>query len=114
MLLSKYLHQPHPESCTCSVCEADRILRAQPDLDGSSRFTRCSQCRPTRVFTVVGTMSLVSGVWRLVSSTYRVEPGFTCVKHQPARHPPKYWHVIYDSGRPTPFVPVREPFELEG
>ncbi|MCP1649306.1 hypothetical protein J2T49_000660 [Pseudomonas nitroreducens] len=32
----------------------------------------------------------------------------------PALRPPKYWHVIYDSGRPTPFVPVREPFELEG
>ncbi|HBO9419129.1 TPA: DUF5447 family protein, partial [Pseudomonas aeruginosa] len=25
-----------------------------------------------------------------------------------------YWHVVYDSGKPTPFVPVREAFQLEG
>ncbi len=30
------------------------------------------------------------------------------------RRPPKYWHVVYDSGKPTPFVPVREAFQLEG
>ncbi|WP_193378760.1 lysogeny maintenance protein PflM, partial [Pseudomonas aeruginosa] len=24
------------------------------------------------------------------------------------------WHVVYDSGKPTPFVPVREAFQLEG
>ncbi|HCF9519081.1 TPA: DUF5447 family protein, partial [Pseudomonas aeruginosa] len=24
------------------------------------------------------------------------------------------WHVVYDSGKPTPFVPVREAFHLEG
>ncbi|HBO4296687.1 DUF5447 family protein, partial [Pseudomonas aeruginosa] len=23
-------------------------------------------------------------------------------------------HVVYDSGKPTPFVPVREAFQLEG
>ncbi|WP_171016507.1 DUF5447 family protein, partial [Pseudomonas sp. D(2018)] len=23
----------------------------------------------------------------------------------------KYWHVVYDSGPPTPFVPIHEPFE---
>ncbi|HBO5639670.1 TPA: hypothetical protein L4582_005852, partial [Pseudomonas aeruginosa] len=26
----------------------------------------------------------------------------------------KYWRVVYDSGKPTPFVPVREAFQLEG
>ncbi len=30
------------------------------------------------------------------------------------RRPLKYWHVVYDSGKPTPFVPVREAFQLEG
>jgi hypothetical protein len=59
-------------------------------------------------------MKKVAGVWRSISSTYRVERGFTCAKHMPALRPPKYWHVIYDSGEPTPFVPIREPFELEG
>ncbi|EKQ6421327.1 DUF5447 family protein, partial [Pseudomonas aeruginosa] len=24
------------------------------------------------------------------------------------------WRVVYDSGKPTPFVPVREAFQLEG
>ncbi|MFW5260550.1 lysogeny maintenance protein PflM, partial [Pseudomonas aeruginosa] len=24
------------------------------------------------------------------------------------------WHVVYDSGKPTPFVPAREAFQLEG
>ncbi|MBD9633612.1 lysogeny maintenance protein PflM [Pseudomonas sp. PDM19] len=111
-VLSKYLHQLHPESCTCSVCVAHALPVEPPVV--SSRYTHCTECRPTRVFTVVGTMNLVSGAWRQVSSTYRVERGFTCEKHQPGRRPPQYWHVIYDSGRPTPFVPVREPFELEG
>jgi hypothetical protein len=113
-LFSGYLGKPHSPDCDCSVCAANRILQTPSPLDHSSRSTRCTQCRPTRVFTVVGTMNLVSGVWRQVSSTYRVERGFTCDKHMPALRPPKYWHVIYDSGRPTPFVPIHQPFEWEG
>ncbi|HEJ1106103.1 lysogeny maintenance protein PflM, partial [Pseudomonas aeruginosa] len=41
-------------------------------------------------------------------------PRSFCAKHDPSRRPPKYWHVVYDSGKPTPFVPVREAFQLEG
>ncbi|WP_162836520.1 lysogeny maintenance protein PflM, partial [Stutzerimonas stutzeri] len=26
----------------------------------------------------------------------------------------KWWSVIYDSGKPTPYVPIHEPFELVG
>ncbi|WP_171049587.1 lysogeny maintenance protein PflM [Pseudomonas nicosulfuronedens] len=109
-MLSKYVRQPHAPDCDCSVCWSRREL-AKPD---PCQSTRCTECRPTRVFTVVTTMAKVAGVWRSIHSTYRVERGFTCAKHMPALRPPKYWHVIYDSGRPTPFVPVREPFELEG
>lgn len=39
--------------------------------------------------------------------------GFYLRKTHAALRPPKYWHVVYDSGRRTPFVPVHEPFELE-
>jgi len=110
MLPSKYLHQPHPEACNCSVCWSRREL-AKPAL---SQSTPCTECRPTRVFTVVTTMALVRGVWRSIHSTYRVEPGFTCAKHMPARRPPQYWYECANIGKPVPFVPIREPFELEG
>ncbi|MBB4867121.1 hypothetical protein HNP46_006029 [Pseudomonas nitritireducens] len=113
-LFNAYLGKPHSSGCDCSVCAANRILQTPSPLDHSSPSTRCTQCRPTRVFTVVGIMSRVSGAWRLVSSTYRVERGYTCDKHTPARRPPQYWHVVYDSGRPTPFVPIHQPFEWEG
>ncbi|MEE9100377.1 DUF5447 family protein [Pseudomonas nitroreducens] len=52
MLPSKYLHQPHPENCDCSVCWSRREL-AKPAV---SRSTPCTECRPTRVFTVVTTI----------------------------------------------------------
>ncbi|MBD9632882.1 lysogeny maintenance protein PflM [Pseudomonas sp. PDM19] len=109
-LIRAYLGRPHASDCDCSVCWSSREL-AKP---AHSQSTLCTECRPTRVFTVVTTMAQVGGVWRSIHSTYRVEPGSICAKHMPALRPPKYWHVIYDSGRPTPFVPVREPFELEG
>ncbi|MCG8906268.1 DUF5447 family protein [Pseudomonas sp. DP-17] len=108
-MLSKYVRQPHAPDCDCSVCWSRREL-VKPD---PSQSTPCTECHPTRVFAVVTTMAKVAGVWRSIHSTYRVEPGFTCAKHMPALRPPKYWHVIYDSGKPTPFVPVHEPFELE-
>ncbi|EMV9185884.1 DUF5447 family protein [Escherichia coli] len=109
-LIRAYLGKPHASDCDCSVCWSRREL-AKPD---PCQSTPCTECRPTGVFTVVTTMTLVAGVWRSIHSTYRVERGFTCDKHMPARRPPNYWHVVYDSGRPTPFVPIREPFELEG
>ncbi len=36
-----------------------------------------------------------------------------CAKHDPSRRPPKYWHVVYDSGKPTPGVRLHKPFVLE-
>uniref|UniRef100_UPI003450B1B0 lysogeny maintenance protein PflM n=1 Tax=Pseudomonas citronellolis TaxID=53408 RepID=UPI003450B1B0 len=51
----------------------------------------------------------LSGRWPLV-----LPPRSFCAKHDPRRRPPQYWHVVYDSGKPTPFVPIPEPFELEG
>ena len=109
MTPSVYARPPHPENCDCSVCWSRRAA-VNP---APCRSTPCAACRPTRVFPVVTTMAQVGGAWRSIRSTYRVERGFTCEKHMPARRPPQYWHVVYDSGRPTPFVPVYEPFELE-
>lgn len=107
---SAYRPQQHVVDCNCSVCWSRREM-AKP---APSLFIPCTECRRTKVFPVVTTMALVRGVWRSIHSTYRVERGFTCDKHMPARRPPQYWHVVYDSGKPTPFVPIREPFELEG
>ncbi|WP_416310710.1 lysogeny maintenance protein PflM [Pseudomonas sp. W03] len=108
--LSAYLGKPHSLDCDCSVCWSRRELAKSSPC----RSTPCTECHPTRVFTVVTVMKKVAGVWRSISSTYRVERGFTCDKHMPALRPPKYWHVVYDSGRPTPFVPIHESFEWEG
>nr|WP_256660859.1 DUF5447 family protein [Pseudomonas sp. DY-1] len=49
-------------------------------------------------------MSKVAGRWVC-------QPASFCEKHRPARRAPKYWNVVYDSGKPTPFVPIYEPFE---
>lgn len=110
MTPAAYVRRPHPVDCNCSVCWCHREM-AKPD---PSRSTPCTECRPTRVFTVVTTMALVRGVWRSIHSTYRVEPGFTCAKHMPARRPPQYWYECANIGKPVPFVPIREPFVLEG
>nr|WP_308446202.1 DUF5447 family protein [Pseudomonas paralcaligenes] len=76
------------------------LVRRVPVEPASCQSTPCDQCRPASVFKV-------DGIWR-------AKPAFTCAKHKPPRRPPKYWNVIHDSGKPTPFVPIREPFELEG
>ncbi|WP_336513183.1 lysogeny maintenance protein PflM [Aquipseudomonas alcaligenes] len=94
-MMSKYLRQPHRANCDCSVCWSRRV----PDSPAPSRSTHCEHCRPAVVFKV-------DGIWR-------AKPAFLCAKHKPAPRPPKYWNCVYDSGRPTPFVPVREPFQLE-
>ena len=96
MSLSRYLHRPHAETCDCSVCWSRRV----PVDPAPCPSTPCDQCRPASVFKV-------DGIWR-------AKPAFTCAKHKPPRRPPRYWNTIYDSGKPTPFVPIREPFELEG
>ena len=96
MSLNRYLHQSHADNCDCSVCWSRRA----PVVSAPYQSTRCDQCRPASV-------AKVNGIWRAT-------PAFICAKHTPPPRPPKYWHVIYDSGKPTPCVPIREPFELEG
>ena len=96
MNLSRYLHQPHPATCDCSVCWSRRET-AHPAVCPS---TPCTECRPVSV-------RKVDGRWKLT-------PASICAKHTPSNRPPKYWHVVHDTGKPTPFVPLREPFELVG
>ena len=94
MIPSRYLRLPHQPACTCPVCLSAALVMLPP-----SQSPPCSHCRPAH-------LSLVDGRWQVV-------PSMKCEKHQPADRPPKYWHVVYDSGKPTPFVPLREPFQLE-
>ncbi|QLF92223.1 DUF5447 family protein [Pseudomonas sp. ABC1] len=96
MNLSKYLHQPHRLDCDCSVCWSKRELAKH----ALSQSTRCNQCRPS-------TVSRANGQTVVTPASY-------CEKHTPSERPPKWWHVVHDSGKPTPFVPIHEPFELEG
>ncbi|WP_350446823.1 DUF5447 family protein [Pseudomonas solani] len=93
--LSQYLRQPHPEACSCSVCWSRRELANSVP----SPSTVCPHCLPAEVLQVDG--------------RWVCRPVSRCAKHTPPRRPPKYWHVVYDSGKPTPYVPIYEPFELE-
>ncbi len=94
MMSSQYLHLPHATDCDCSVCFT---AKQEPQFFNPSP---CPDCRPP------GRPYKENGRWLC-------RPRSFCAKHDPARRPPPYWHVVYDSGRPTPFVPVYEPFELE-
>ena len=96
MSLNPYRRAPHAENCDCSVCWSRR-LPVSPVLFQS---IPCDQCRPASV-------AKVDGVWK-------ASPASLCAKHTPPPRPPRYWNVIYDSGNPVPFVPIHEPFELEG
>lgn len=110
MNLSNYLRLPHPEDCDCSVCWSRREV-AKP---ARSRSTPCAQCRPASVLPIRTTrMGKIAGVWTVLASEWAVIPASTCVKHTPPARPPKYWSVVFDTGKPTPYVPIYEPFELE-
>lgn len=56
-------------------------------------------------------MGVVAGVPKVLLSEWEVIPAFTCDKHTPSLRPPKYWHVVYDSGKPTPYVPIYDLFD---
>tara|TARA_Y100000815_G_scaffold219353_1_gene205035 strand:+ start:382 stop:561 length:180 start_codon:yes stop_codon:yes gene_type:complete len=58
-------------------------------------------------------MGKIAGVWTVLASEWAVIPASTCAKHTPPDRPPKYWSVVFDTGKPTPYVPIYEPFELE-
>ncbi|WP_457977197.1 DUF5447 family protein [Ectopseudomonas composti] len=96
--LSQYLRQPHAENCDCSVCWLNRNWI--PPKAPTYPYTQCTDCRPAR--------------WSVVNGRNHVTQAYTCEKHKPGNRPPQYWHVVSDTGKPTPFVPLREPFELEG
>ncbi len=96
MSLSRYLRLSHALDCDCSVCWSRREL-VKP---ARSQSTHCDQCRPASV-------RLVDGRWQLTPRSF-------CAKHTPPDRPPRYWHVIHDSGKATPYVPIREPFQLVG
>lgn len=54
--------------------------------------------------------------WNLEGSALGVDSGTGLyLREAHANRPPaKWWSVICDSGKPTPFVPIHEPFELVG
>ena len=59
-------------------------------------------------------MRFVAGVWKVTQAEWQITPAFTCEKHTPSDRPPKYWSVVENIGKPVPFVPLHEPFELVG
>lgn len=93
---NSYLCLPHAAACDCSVCwskrEAAKLAPCQS--------IPCGQCRPALAHKV-------NGRWQII-------PAFTCVKHTPSLRPPQYWRECFTTGKPTPFVPIHEPFALEG
>jgi len=97
-----FVRHAHPENCDCSVCYVNRNWATLPASSNSDtcRSTPCTDCRPAQ--------------WSVVNGRTHVTPAYTCEKHKPSSRPPKYWSVVLDTGKPTPFVPLREPFELVG
>ncbi len=106
-----YQRLPHAQGCDCSVCWSRREM-AKP---APSRSTQCARCRPAYARPIrTLQMGCVGGTWKPLASEWAVEPAFICEKHTPPDRPAKWWSVIYDSGKPTPYVPIHEPFELVG
>ena len=111
MTLSSYSNQPHAENCACSVCWS----KAEMAKPWPCPSTPCDQCRPASVVpTRILKMGLVAGVGKPLLSEWSITPAFTCAKHTPPDRPPKYWSVVQDSGKPAPYVPRWDLFELEG
>ncbi|MHA6494717.1 lysogeny maintenance protein PflM [Pseudomonas borbori] len=109
-----YSKQPHPENCDCSVC----WVKAELAKPSSPRSARCDQCRPASVQRGrILSMGLVNGVWTPLKWEPVITPAYHCAKHTPSDRPPKpprYWVEVASIGKPVPYVPLREPFELTG
>jgi hypothetical protein len=106
-----YSNQQHAENCDCSVCWSKAEM-AKPDPCPS---TPCDQCRPAFAQPVrTLKMRLVAGAWMPLLSQWQITPAFTCAKHMPSDQPPKYWSVVENIGKPVPYVPLHEPFQLVG
>lgn len=109
--LANYQRIPHAPDCDCSVCWSQREM-AKP---APSRSTPCAQCRPASAVPIrTLQMARVGGIWKPLLSEWKVDPAFICEKHARPDRPPKYWSVVLDTGRPTHYVPIHEPFELVG
>jgi len=94
MIPSQYLHLPHSQDCDCSVCFAARL---EPQLFSQ---LQCPDCQPP------GRPYRGNGRWLC-------RPRSFCAKHDPARRPPKYWHVIQVGEKPAPFIPMERPVQRE-
>ena len=111
MTPSSYSNQPHALNCDCSVCWSKAEM-AKPDPCPS---THCDQCHPASARPVrTLKMRLVAGVWMPLKWEPLITPALYCAKHKPSDRPPKYWSVVENIGKPVPFVPLHEPFELTG
>jgi len=111
MTPAKYTNQPHAPDCSCSVCWSKAEM-AKPDPCPS---TPCDQCRPASVqLGKIRTMALIDGIWTPLDFQWVITPAFICAKHTPSDRPAKYWSVVENTGKPVPFVPLHEPFQLVG
>jgi hypothetical protein len=111
MKASSYRHQAHRPGCDCSVCWSKAEL-ARPV---TCPFTPCAVCRPASARRVrILKTRLVAGVWIPLISQWEVTPAFTCAKHTPSVRPKPFWPVVESIGKPVPYVPIHEPFELVG
>ncbi|MBB6343200.1 hypothetical protein HNP49_003398 [Pseudomonas fluvialis] len=85
-----YLRLSHAPDCSCSVCASHHLPASVP-----SPSAPCTQCRPAQLYQV-------SGHWYSQPASY-------CDRHSPRQRPANYWHTVFDSGKPTPYLPFREP-----
>ncbi|NHW02559.1 lysogeny maintenance protein PflM [Stutzerimonas degradans] len=108
---ASYQRLPHAQDCDCSVCWSRREM-ARP---APFQSTPCARCRPAYAQPIrTLQMGCIGGVWKPLRSEWTVEPAFICEKHTPPDRPAKWWSVVPDTGKPTPYVPIHEPFELVG
>ena len=87
---NSYLRLSHAPDCTCSVCSSNQLTAPASD----SPSAPCTHCRPAQLYQV-------SGRWYSQPASY-------CDRHSPRQRPANYWHTVFDSGTPTPYLPFRE------
>ena len=109
--MDAYNRPKHAENCDCSVCWSQLQMASLT----VSQSAPCDQCRRASAQrTQITGMRFVAGVWKVTQAEWQITPAFTCAKHTPSDRPPKYWSVVENIGKPVPFVPLHEPFELVG
>ncbi|MBX9753467.1 MAG: DUF5447 family protein [Pseudomonadaceae bacterium] len=86
--LNSYLRLPHLADCACSVCWSQHQMVSRAPCPSIP----CEQCRPAKLVQLDG--------------RWYCQPVSFCAKHTPPRRPAKYWNVVQDTGKPTPFVPL--------